>query len=322
MGQTLSYLRLVKLLNSAPNHTLQKELVLTALETDESSLNKVISEVNSFSNLISLNEDTLCLSEKVDLLDDMSIFKRVSGSGRIAILDKIDSTNSFMMQNAKNIASGDVVIAELQENGRGSRGGKWYSSFGKQLTLSLCYVFDSIDKIQGLSVGIGVAVAQSIERFGFEDILLKWPNDIYRGHKKLGGMLIESVPYQKKFKVIIGVGINVYNDQFKDLDREYACMFDNHIDSFKRNDLAAALINNIKKTCYEFSCGNTKMILEAFKARDELLGKNINVETVSGTYTGRAAGIDAKGALLLAVEDKLISLNTGHITYNLPDNEE
>ena len=42
MGQTLSYLRLVKLLNSAPNHTLQKELVLTALETDESSLNKVI----------------------------------------------------------------------------------------------------------------------------------------------------------------------------------------------------------------------------------------------------------------------------------------
>ena len=59
MGQTLSYLRLVKLLNSAPNHTLQKELVLTALETDESSLNKVISEVNSFSNLISLNEDTL-----------------------------------------------------------------------------------------------------------------------------------------------------------------------------------------------------------------------------------------------------------------------
>ena len=52
------------------------------------------------------------------------------------------------------------------------------------------------------------------------------------------------------------------------------------------------------------------------------LDKDINVETVSGTYTGRAAGIDGKGALLLAVEDKLISLNTGHITYNLPENEE
>ena len=316
MGQPISYLKLIKLLKASEQLSLKKDFLLEALELDDTALNNLISDFNSYSNLISVDDNTVSLSEDPDLLDDLSIFKRVVGSGRIAILDKVDSTNSYMIRTAKNLASGDVVIAEIQEQGRGRRGGKWHSSFARQLTLSMCYVFDSIEKLQGLSVGIGVATAQAIEKFGFEDILLKWPNDIYKDHKKLGGILIESVPYQNKVKVIIGVGINVYADNFKSLDKDYNFMFESKPSEFKRNDLAVALINNIRKTCHDFNQGNINLILEAFKARDELLGRSICVETVNGSYSGRAAGIDKKGALLLAVEDKVISLNSGHIVYN------
>ncbi len=160
-----------------------------------------------------------------------------------------------------------------------------------------------------------MATAIAIERFGFENILLKWPNDVYMDTLKIGGILIETVPYKDKVKAIIGVGINVYDDDFGELTREYGAMFKEKPSNFKRNDLAAALINGIKKTCDEFNRGKKRMIFESFKARDEMLGKMIQVDNVQGVFVGRAAGIDNTGALLLSQEDKLISIRSGHITY-------
>lgn len=315
MGKPLDILKIIKLLNNAPDLTLDKNLLMTALDASEEDLYSTVKNLSVYSDAITVENDKFSLKEKIDLLDDMSIFKRVEGSGRIAILDAVDSTNTFMIKNASMLASGDVVIAEIQSEGRGSRGGKWHSGLGKQLTLSVCYIFDSFEKLQGLSVGIGVATAISIERFGFENILLKWPNDVYMDTLKVGGILIETVPYKDKVKAIIGVGLNVYDDDFGDLTRDYGAMYSKQPDNFKRNDLAAALINNIKRTCEDFNKGSKRMIFESFKARDEMLGKMIQVDNVQGSFVGRAAGIDNTGALLLAQDDKKISIRSGHITY-------
>jgi len=315
LGKPLDILKIIKLLNNAPDLTLDKNLLMTALDASEEDLYSTVKNLSVYSDAITVENDKFSLKEKIDLLDDMSIFKRVEGSGRIAILDAVDSTNTFMIKNASMLASGDVVIAEIQSEGRGSRGGKWHSGLGKQLTLSVCYLFDSFEKLQGLSVGIGVATAISIERFGFENILLKWPNDVYMDTLKVGGILIETVPYKDKVKAIIGVGLNVYDDDFGELTRDYGAMYSKQPDNFKRNDLAAALINNIKRTCEDFNKGSKRMIFESFKARDEMLGKMIQVDNVQGSFVGRAAGIDNTGALLLAQDDKKISIRSGHITY-------
>ncbi len=315
MGKPLDILKLIKLLNNAPELSLDKTLLKTALDASDEDLNTIVSNLSVYSDILKIENDKIILKEKIDLLDDMSIFKRVEGSGRIAILDIVDSTNTFMIKNSSMMASGDVVIAEIQTDGRGSRGGKWHSGLGKQLTLSVCYTFDSFEKLLGLSVGIGVATAIAIERFGFENILLKWPNDVYMDTLKVGGILIETVPYKDKVKAIIGVGLNVYDDDFGELTRDYGAMYKEKPENFKRNDLAAALINSIKRTCEDFNNNKKRMIFESFKARDEMLGKMIQVDNVQGQFIGRAAGIDNTGALLLAQNDQIISIRSGHITY-------
>lgn len=314
MGHPVGFLKLVKLLNAANDLSLKKDVIKTALDVTDSQLHDVCEKLTSLGINLQENDSSLSLTQKIDLLDDSSIFKRVSGAGRIEILESVDSTNTYMLKNARFLATGDTVIAECQEAGRGRRGGRWHSSFGKQLTMSLCYIFDDFSKLEGLSVGIGVAVAQAVERFGFEDILLKWPNDIYKDHKKFGGVLIETVPYKEKIKAIIGVGLNVYADEFN-MDRQYTSIFDTQPEGFKRNDLAVQLINNIKKVCQDFNADNKKMSIESFKARDELLGRNIRVENEQGTFEGRAAGVDSHGSLLLASEEKVISIRSGHISY-------
>lgn len=315
MGHSVGFLKLVKLLNSANDLSLKKEVIKTALDVSDAELRELSEKLASLGINLQDYDDSLSLSNKVDLLDDSSIFKRVSGAGRIEILESVDSTNTYMLKNSKFLSSGDTVIAECQEAGRGRRGGRWHSTFGKQLTMSLCYIFDDFNKLEGLSVGIGVAVAQAVERFGFEDILLKWPNDIYKDLKKFGGILIETVPHKNKIKAIIGVGLNVYADEFSNIDKDYTSIFETQPEGFKRNDLAVQLINNIKKVCHEFNDNNKKMIIESFKARDELLGRNIRVENEQGIFEGRAAGVDPHGSLLLTSEDNVISIRSGHITY-------
>lgn len=164
MGHSVGFLKLVKLLNSANELSLKKEVIKTALEVSYAELRELSEKLASLGINLQEYEDSLSLSTKVDLLDDNSIFKRVSGAGRIEILESVDSTNTYMLKNSKFLASGDTVIAECQEAGRGRRGGRWHSTFGKQLTMSLCYIFDDFTKLEGLSVGIGVAVAQAVER--------------------------------------------------------------------------------------------------------------------------------------------------------------
>lgn len=314
MGHAVGFLKLVKLLNLANDLSLKKDVIRTALDLTDEQLHDVCGKLELLGIKIKVSGDSISLPHKVDLLDDASIFKRVSGAGRIEILESVDSTNTYMLKNARFLASGDTVIAECQEAGRGRRGSRWHSSFGKQLTMSLCYIFDDFCKLEGLSVGIGVAVAKSVEHFGFEDILLKWPNDIYKDHKKFGGILIETVPYKNKIKAIIGVGLNVYADEFTNIDSEYTSIFESKPDGFKRNDLAVQLINNIKKVCQDFNLNNKKMTIESFKARDELLGRNIRVENEQGSFEGKAAGVDLHGSLLLASEKDVISIRSGHIT--------
>ena len=55
---------------------------------------------------------------------------------------------------------------------------------------------------------IGSEPAQLLSRA----VKIKWPNDLYVGDKKIGGILCQSVMNSKKiYNVTIGVGVNLYN---------------------------------------------------------------------------------------------------------------
>lgn len=97
MGHSVGFLKLVKLLNSANDLSLKKEVIKTALDVSDAELRELSEKLALGINLQDY-DDSLSLSNKVDLLDDSSIFKRVSGAGRIEILESVDSTNTYMLK--------------------------------------------------------------------------------------------------------------------------------------------------------------------------------------------------------------------------------
>ena len=126
--------------------------------------------------------------------------------------DIVNSTNdSVRSLQPTGSFHGAAVFAETQTAGRGRRGRKWYSPAGVNLYCSLGWHFQCpMAALSGLSLMVGAMLAEAIAQCCSVDVQLKWPNDLYFGEKKLGGVLIEFLgeSYGRQ-AVVIGMGLNV-----------------------------------------------------------------------------------------------------------------
>jgi len=133
--------------------------------------------------------------------------------GRFAVdsIAECESTNTLLLERAENGApAGSVVVAQRQTAGRGSRGRRWLASPDASLTFSVLWRFaGGIERLSGLSLAVGLAVAQALEACGATAVALKWPNDIVHDNCKLGGILVELENDEDGALVVIGIGLNL-----------------------------------------------------------------------------------------------------------------
>ena len=154
------------------------------------------------------------LSNPIELLNGALIHHANLPSPKL--LGVIDSTNQYLLNNMDTIQSGQSCFAEYQEAGRGRRGRTWVSPFGCNIYFSLYWrLEDGLAATMGLSLAIGIAVVDALERLGCSNLKLKWPNDIYIFNKKITGILIQnSLKGSTLQSSIIGIGLNVNQKQF------------------------------------------------------------------------------------------------------------
>ena len=123
-----------------------------------------------------------------------------------------------MMSNSAPLPEGTVIMADDQYAGRGQQQNTWYSEPGKNLTVSILLRPDFLapDRQFLLNMAISVAIHDALKGITGDGLSIKWPNDIYYKHKKIGGMLIENLISGNKIKsCIAGIGINVNQRLFK-----------------------------------------------------------------------------------------------------------
>ena len=132
----------------------------------------------------------------------------------IEYLTFTDSTNEDVWESLENdIDEGFLCITDNQKKGRGRRGNNWLSEPGASLSFSfLIKPQISLEKVGLISLLAGVSVVEGISKFTNLDCKLKWPNDIIINKKKVGGILVESKQFNGDIFVVIGIGLNV-NEQ-------------------------------------------------------------------------------------------------------------
>lgn len=224
-----------------------------------------------------------------------------------SIQRQVTSTNDvlrdlFSIENASSrLNQSCYVLAEHQTSGRGRQGKSWCMPFGSGLCFSTNWELrQGVRQAQGLSLVIGVAIADALVGLGLDDIALKWPNDIWLKGKKLGGILVElSGDVMSHAQAIIGVGLNyalpppdvwLEREQIIELAARINDLASSGV-TVSRNELMAALIASLEKAEHQF----LELGFEAFQARwqayDGLYDCPVSIAVSDGVSNRESNGI-------------------------------
>lgn len=133
-------------------------------------------------------------------------------------ISEVSSTNDYLKRLAteEELLEGFVIAAKYQTSGRGQGENSWESEKGKNLTFSLLLRpnFLNAENMFMISKVISLGIIDYLNSFE-DNFEIKWPNDIYYKHKKLGGILIENSLLGNKLSYsLIGIGININQEIF------------------------------------------------------------------------------------------------------------
>jgi len=230
-------------------------------------------------------------------------------AGKLQHFASVSSTNTLLLEAAVNSSpEGTVYIADEQTAGRGRGGHSWHSAPGEGLYVSaLVHPALLLRDALWLSLATGVAAWQAIHETTGVSIDIRWPNDLLIGAKKLGGILVETAVEpgddpQLRYAVI-GIGINVHHAAFPpDLAMlATSIALESELPVY-RGPILTSLLRALdhELTLLETSAPD---LLTRFSALSSWVrGKRVHVPEQCG-YTGRTAGLDERGFLLVDCDD-------------------
>ena len=244
------------------------------------------------------------LPEPIQLLDEEQIARQIE-HGRVTVLPVIDSTNQYLLDRFSELQSGDACVAEYQQAGRGRRGRKWFSPFGSNLYLSMYWRLEQGPAAAiGLSLVIGIVIAEVLQSLGADKVRVKWPNDLYLQDRKLSGILVELTGKTgDAAQIVSGAGINLMMRRVESdvVNQGWISLQEAGI-SIDRNQLAACLIKELRAGFKLFENEGLAPYLGRWEKLDNFINRPVKLIIGDKEIFGISRGIDAQGALLLEQE--------------------
>lgn len=241
------------------------------------------------------------LPEPIQLLSQAWISEKVP-DGSVSVLSVIDSTNQYLLDRIAEIASGDACVAEYQQAGRGRRGRKWFSPFGANLYLSMYWRLEQGPAAAvGLSLVIGMVMAEVLQELGADKVRVKWPNDLYLNDRKLAGILVELTGKTgDAAQIVIGAGINLVMRNVEDsvINQAWTNLQEAGI-TIDRNVLAVRLITELRTALALFEEEGLAPWLSRWDQLDNFINRPVKLIIGEREIFGISRGIDKQGALLL-----------------------
>lgn len=241
------------------------------------------------------------LQEPIQLLDKEKITQQLDPK-RIFIMSVVDSTNQYLLEHLDSLQSGDVCIAEHQVAGRGRRGRQWFSPFGSNLYLSMYWRLEQGSAATtGLSLVIGIVIAEVLKSLGAIDVKVKWPNDLYLYDRKLAGILVEIIGKTgDTAQIVIGAGINLVmcKSDTSTISQNWVNLREAKIE-IDRNGLTILLIKKLRQALLEFERDGLAPFIDRWLVLDNYINRPIKLLIGKQEQLGISRGINQQGALLL-----------------------
>lgn len=255
------------------------------------------------------------LAKPIELLD--LAWLSAQSRAPIHLFPIIDSTNKYLLERVSELESGETCLAEFQSAGKGRRGRDWVSPFGSNLYLSMYWKLEAgIAAAMGLSLVVGIAIADALTAYGVNNVKLKWPNDIYVDDRKLAGILVElSGQAGDAADLVIGLGLNLnMPDSVQGITQPWIALNSVFDGDIERNKLTAAIIQKLHAELTQYESAGMKGMVERWNKYDNYMGKPIKLIMGERVIEGIAMGIENSGAIQIKTDKGIESFIGGEIS--------
>jgi BirA family transcriptional regulator, biotin operon repressor / biotin---[acetyl-CoA-carboxylase] ligase len=224
-----------------------------------------------------------------------------AGVASLRVLAQTASTQADALADAAPTHGCAIVLAERQTAGEGRRGRRWISPPGANIACSLSRRFArDAASMSGLSLAVGVALAEALHGLGYPQVRLKWPNDLLVEGRKLGGILVNLRAEPEACTAVIGVGLNVRIPAADGaaIDQPW-CDLAALAEPPARNALVAALLESLLPALDAFDAEGLSPLLARWQPLDALVGQTVQLTEGDTRHVGLCQGIAPDGALRL-----------------------
>ncbi len=217
---------------------------------------------------------------------------------RIIRYEQVSSTQELARELAlSGTGEGSVIIAEVQEHGRGRHGRAWLSPRGG-LYASIIMRPDPL-----LPLRVGVAIARALREISIS-AMLKWPNDVLVRERKIAGILIEAVEQW----AIVGIGINMEQTPLATA----TCVRGEASEAVTSDRLMRSILKKLEGVL-------SGEIVEDYEVLSATIGREVRIEIEGAegesVICGRAIGIDRVGRLLVEAKGTRHTIVSGECIH-------
>lgn len=215
-----------------------------------------------------------------------------------------DEASALIAQTDPN--EGLVVITDNQTAGRGQRGNRWEAKSGQNLTFSLLLKpsFLSPNEQFWLNMAISLGIYDALRPLIGDDLRIKWPNDVYVGDQKLGGILIENTLHGYTIAwSVVGLGLNVNQTEF---GLSTATSLQNQAllpNGYDLPGLLSKLCETLEQRYLQLRSGQRDMLRANYLQTLYRYQEEHSFESEGQLFRGTIVGIDATGRLAIADAD-------------------
>ena len=244
------------------------------------------------------------------------IYPKTLFTGQIIhYLPSCQSTNDEAAEQITDgqAAEGVVVITDHQTAGRGQRGNQWEAEPGTNLTFSLVLRPSFLPAAEQfwLNMAVSLGITDALEPLAGPlqagpPLRLKWPNDLYVGNQKLGGILIENTlqGYTLAWSVI-GIGLNVNQTQFAyptatSLQTQFPLP-----EGYDLPGVLTAILEGIERRYLQLRSGNRDLIRTSYLQRLFRYQEEHLFRAEGNVFRGTIIGVDATGRLAIQVGNEV-----------------
>jgi BirA family biotin operon repressor/biotin-[acetyl-CoA-carboxylase] ligase len=237
------------------------------------------------------------------------------------VIDTLNSTQDYLKEVVKSSKKNEFicVIAKHQTRGRGQRGNQWHGNLGENLYLSFLWPKPKIkaEDIFDLNILISLSILDASRTYLTPEIAaklkIKWPNDLYYEENKFAGILIENSWSQALEYSIIGIGINVNQQEFTHIPKATSIskILEKKIDLQEFTDNLLEIIQRYITNFDTSRNTNKTLYLDHLYLKDVLAPYRIE----NRDFLGKIIGIDDFGRLQISESETIHTCQIKEITF-------